>query len=65
MALTDKNNFRKDIHTKSTNRNAKHKPLVLKAMRQHIMDKHNGVMWKNLEAMSWVLWQQNLPKKTE
>lgn len=51
VALTDKNNFRKDIlPTYKSNRNAKRKPLVLKAMRQHIMDKHNGVMWKNLEA---------------
>ena len=51
VALTDKNNFRKDIlPTYKSNRNEKRKPLVLKAMRQHIMDKHNGVMWKNLEA---------------
>lgn len=51
VALTDKNNFRKDIlPTYKSNRNAKRKPLVLKAMRQHIMDNHNGVMWKNLEA---------------
>ena len=51
VALSDKNNFRKDIlPTYKSNRNAKRKPLVLKAMRQHIMDKHNGVMWKNLEA---------------
>jgi len=51
VALTDKNNFRKDIlPTYKSNRNAKRKPLVLKAMRQHIMDNHNGVMWDNLEA---------------
>ena len=51
VALTDKNNFRKDVlPTYKSNRNSKRKPLVLKAMREHIMEKHNGVMWKNLEA---------------
>jgi DNA polymerase-1 len=51
VALTDKNNFRKDIlPTYKSNRNSKRKPIVLNAMREHIMEKHNGVVWKNLEA---------------
>lgn len=51
VALTDKNNFRKDVlPTYKSNRKAKRKPIVLNAMRKHIMDKHNGVIWKNLEA---------------
>jgi len=51
VALTDKNNFRKDIlPTYKSNRNTKRKPIVLNAMREHIMEKHNGVIWKNLEA---------------
>lgn len=51
VALTDKNNFRKDIlPTYKSNRTSKRKPIVLNAMREHIMEKHNGVVWKNLEA---------------
>jgi DNA polymerase-1 len=51
VALTDKNNFRKDVlPTYKSNRKEKRKPIVLNAMREHIMEKHNGVMWANLEA---------------
>lgn len=51
VALTDKNNFRKDIlPTYKSNRNNKRKPIVLNTMREHIIEKHNGVVWKNLEA---------------
>jgi len=51
VALTDKNNFRKDVlPTYKSNRKEKRKPIVLNAMREHIMKKHNGVMWANLEA---------------
>jgi len=51
VALTDKNNFRKDVlPTYKDNRKEKRKPIVLSAMREHIMKKHNGVMWANLEA---------------
>ena len=51
VALTDKNNFRKDVlPTYKSNRKEKRKPIVLGAMREHIMKKHNGVVWANLEA---------------
>ena len=51
VALTDKNNFRKDVlPTYKSNRKEKRKPIVLNAMREHIMEKHNGIIWDNLEA---------------
>ena len=51
VALTDKNNFRKDVlPTYKSNRKEKRKPIVLNAMREHIMKKHNGIIWDNLEA---------------
>ena len=50
-ALTDKNNFRKDVlPSYKDNRKQRRKPMVLNALRDYIMKKHNGVMWKNLEA---------------
>ena len=50
-ALTDKNNFRKDIlPSYKDNRKQRRKPMVLNALREYVMKKHNGVMWKNLEA---------------
>ena len=50
-ALTDKNNFRKDIlPSYKDNRKQRRKPMVLNVLREYIMKKHNGVMWKNLEA---------------
>jgi len=49
--LTDTNNFRKDVlPTYKANRKDKRKPMVLNALRQYVMEKHNGVIWKNLEA---------------
>jgi 5'-3' exonuclease len=51
VALTDTNNFRKDVlPTYKANRKDKRKPMVLNALRQYVMEKHNGVIWKNLEA---------------
>ena len=50
-ALTDKNNFRKDVlPSYKDNRKQKRKPMVLNALREYIMKKHNGVIYKNLEA---------------
>ena len=50
-ALTDKNNFRKDVlPSYKDNRKQRRKPIVLNVLREYIMKKHNGVMWKNLEA---------------
>ena len=51
VALTDKNNFRKDVlPSYKDNRKQRRKPMVLNALRNYIMEKHNGIMWKNLEA---------------
>ena len=51
VCLTDKDNFRKDIlPSYKDNRKAKRKPMVLNALRDYVMKKHNGVVWKNLEA---------------
>jgi len=51
VALTDTNNFRKDVlPTYKANRKDKRKPMVLNALRKYVMEKHNGVIWKNLEA---------------
>lgn len=51
VALTDSQNFRKDVlPTYKANRKDKRKPMVLNALRKYVMEKHNGVIWKNLEA---------------
>ena len=51
VCLTDKDNFRKDVlPSYKDNRKAKRKPMVLGALREYVMKKHNGVVWKNLEA---------------
>jgi DNA polymerase I len=51
VCLTDKDNFRKDIlPSYKDNRKDKRKPMVLGALREYVMKKHNGVVWKNLEA---------------
>lgn len=51
VTLTDANNFRKDVlPSYKSNRREKRKPMVLKALRKYVMEKHNGVSWKNLEA---------------
>lgn len=51
VALTDKNNFRKDVlPTYKANRKLKRKPMVLNTLREYVMKNHNGVIYKNLEA---------------
>jgi DNA polymerase-1 len=51
VCLTDKDNFRKDVlPSYKDNRKSKRKPMVLNALREYVMKKHNGVVWKNLEA---------------
>ena len=51
VALNDSSNFRKDVlPSYKDNRRNKRKPMVLKALRNYVMDTHNGVQWKNLEA---------------
>ena len=51
VALTDKNNFRKDVlPTYKANRKLKRKPMVLNVLRDYVMKNHNGVIYKNLEA---------------
>jgi 5'-3' exonuclease len=51
VALTDKNNFRKDVlPSYKDNRKQRRKPMVLNALRDYVMEKHNGVIYKNLEA---------------
>lgn len=51
VALTDSNNFRKDVlPSYKSNRKDKRKPLAYKALREYVIKKHNGVVWKNLEA---------------
>lgn len=51
IALTDSSNFRKDVlPSYKNNRKDKRKPITLKALREYVLEKHNGVVWKNLEA---------------
>lgn len=51
VALTDKNNFRKDVlPSYKDNRKQRRKPMVLNALRDYVMEKHNGVIYPNLEA---------------
>jgi len=51
IALTDSKNFRKDVlPTYKDNRKQKRKPMVLGVLREYVMEKHNGVIYKNLEA---------------
>jgi len=51
VALTDSKNFRKNVlPTYKDNRKNKRKPLALKALREYVIKKHNGVVWDNLEA---------------
>jgi len=51
IALTDSSNFRKDVlPSYKSNRKDKRKPITLKALREYVLEKHNGVVWKNLEA---------------
>tara|TARA_R110000851_G_scaffold91287_3_gene199399 strand:- start:3702 stop:4451 length:750 start_codon:yes stop_codon:yes gene_type:complete len=51
VCLTDKHNFRKDVlPSYKSNRKNIRKPMMLKTLRKYVMEKHNGVVWKNLEA---------------
>lgn len=51
VALTDKNNFRKDVlPSYKENRKDRRKPMVLQDLREHVMKNHNGIVYKNLEA---------------
>jgi|TARA_R110000822_G_scaffold91216_7_gene210433 5'-3' exonuclease len=51
VCLTDKNNFRKDVlPSYKSNRKDVRKPMMLKTLREYVLEKHNGVVWANLEA---------------
>lgn len=51
VALTDSKNFRKDVlPSYKDNRKNVRKPMVLKQLREHVMEKHNGVVFPNIEA---------------
>ena len=51
VALTDKNNFRKDVlPTYKDNRKDKRKPLILKALREYLVKEWNAIILPNLEA---------------
>ena len=51
VALTDKNNFRKDVlPTYKDNRKQKRKPLILKALREYLVKEWNAIILPNLEA---------------
>ena len=51
IALTDKNNFRKDIlPSYKDNRKQKRKPLALPLLRQHCIDTYDTVIMEGLEA---------------
>ena len=45
VALTDKDNFRKDVlPTYKDNRKQKRKPIILKALRKYLIDEWNAVV---------------------
>lgn len=51
LALSDKNNFRKDItDTYKANRTNTRKPMLLPWARQYMIDNYNTVIFRNLEA---------------
>ena len=51
LALSDVNNFRKDIAPYyKANRADVRKPMLLKWARQYMMDNYNTIIYKNLEA---------------
>jgi len=51
VALTDSHNFRKDVlPSYKDNRKNVRKPMVLKQLREYVMEKHNGVVFPNIEA---------------
>ena len=51
VALTDTHNFRKDVlPSYKDNRKQKRKPMVLNALRDYVLQEHNAVIYKGLEA---------------
>ena len=51
IALTDGNNFRKDIlPSYKDNRKQKRKPLILGAIRKWLIDEYDAIIYPNLEA---------------
>jgi DNA polymerase-1 len=51
VALTDKNNFRKDVlPTYKDNRKQKRKPILLSPLRKFLIDEYQAVIYPNLEA---------------
>jgi len=51
VALTDTTNFRKDVlPSYKDNRKQRRKPMVLNALRDYVLEKHKGVIFKGLEA---------------
>tara|TARA_X000001382_G_scaffold40680_1_gene27263 strand:- start:10 stop:756 length:747 start_codon:yes stop_codon:yes gene_type:complete len=51
VALTDSKNFRKEVlPSYKSNRKNLRKPMILGELRQHLIDNHNTVIYKNLEA---------------
>tara|TARA_B100001996_G_scaffold201803_1_gene154505 strand:+ start:12587 stop:13333 length:747 start_codon:yes stop_codon:yes gene_type:complete len=51
IALTDKNNFRKDIlPSYKDNRKSKRKPMMLPVLRQYCIDNYSAVIMEGLEA---------------
>lgn len=51
VALTDKNNFRKDVlPTYKDNRKQKRKPILLSPLRKFLIDEYQAIIYPNLEA---------------
>lgn len=51
VALTDKNNFRKQINSEyKANRKDKRKPLALKGIREFLEKEYGAIVWPSLEA---------------
>lgn len=51
VTLTGKDNFRKDVlPSYKSNRINTRKPMVLPVLREYLQDKHDAIIWKNLEA---------------
>jgi DNA polymerase-1 len=51
IALTDKNNFRKDVlPSYKHNRKSKRKPMVLNSLKEYVINKYKAKIFKNLEA---------------
>tara|TARA_Y100000034_G_scaffold50589_1_gene62301 strand:+ start:66 stop:809 length:744 start_codon:yes stop_codon:yes gene_type:complete len=66
VALTDKNNFRKDVlPTYKDNRKQKRKPLILKALREYLVKEWNAIILPNLEADDVMGIVATKPRKNE